>query len=134
MTQDSAAVLVSRCGTTFTLPVDDGDPPDFAALAHESADVLADPPPGLPPDRCPAFELRIETGTHPMPHLLPMKRWSQGESQGELDECSKQVAFLLDQGWIVQSCTSHAAWVVFARKTDGTWRFCQDCSGLNTIT
>ena len=33
-----------------------------------------------------------------------MKRWSQGE----LDECRKQVAFLLDQGWIVPSCASHA--------------------------
>ena len=109
-------------GPAFTLPVDAGDPPDFAALAREYADVLADPPPGLPPDRGPAFELRIETGTHPMPRSRPMKRWSQGE----LDECRKQVAFLLDQGWIVPLCASHAASVVFARKADGTWRFCQD--------
>ena len=59
-----------------------------------------------------------------------MKRWSQGK----LDECCKQVAFLLDQGWIVPSRTSHAASVVFARKPDGTWRFCQDYHGLNAIT
>ena len=59
-----------------------------------------------------------------------MKRWSQGE----LDECRKQVAFLLDQGWIVPSRASHAASVVFARKADGTWRFCQDYRGLNAIT
>jgi hypothetical protein len=59
-----------------------------------------------------------------------MKRWSQGE----LDECRKQVAFLLDQGWIVPSRTSHAASVVFARKPDGSWRFCQDYRGLNAIT
>ena len=34
----------------------------------------------------------------------------------------------MDQGWIVPSCASHAASVVFARnlKPDGTWRFCQD--------
>ena len=122
-------------GLAFALPVDDGDPPDFAALAGEYADVLADPPPGLPPDRGPAFQLRIfqlriETGTHLMPRSRPMKRWSQGE----LDECRKQVAFLLDQGWIVPSCASHAASVVFARKADGTWRFCQDYRGLNAIT
>ena len=92
--------------------------------------MLAGPPPGLPPDRGPAFELRIETGSHPMPRSRPMKRWSQGE----LDECRKQVAFLLDQGWIVPSCASHAASVVFARKADGTWRFCQDYRGLNAIT
>ena len=67
---------------------------------------------------------------NPMPRSRPMKRWSQGE----LDECRKQVAFLLDQGWIVPSCASHAASVVFARKPDGTWRFCQDYHGLNAIT
>jgi putative transposase len=59
-----------------------------------------------------------------------MKRWSQGE----LDECRKQVANLLDRGWIVPSRASHAASVVFARKPDGTWRFCQDYRGLNAIT
>jgi len=63
-------------GPACTLPADDGDPPDFAG---EYADVLTGPPPGLPPDRAPALELRIE-------------------SQCELDECRKQVAHLLDQG------------------------------------
>ena len=45
-------------------------------------------------------------------------------------------AFLLDQGWIVLSSAFHAASVVFARnlKDDGTWRFCQDYSGLNAVT
>jgi hypothetical protein len=66
-----------------------------------------------------------------MPRSRPMKRWSQGE----LDECCKQVAFLpvLDQGWIIPSSASHAASVVFARKPDGTWRFCQDFQGFNAI-
>ena len=31
----------------------------------------------------------IDTGEHPMPRSRPIKRWSQGE----LDECRKQVAF-----------------------------------------
>jgi hypothetical protein len=44
------------------------------------------------------------------------------------------VAFLLDLGWIVPSSASHAASVLFARKQDGTWRFCQDYRGLNAIT
>ena len=63
-------------GPAFALPPDDGDPPDFAALAGEYADVLAGPPPGLPPDRGPAFELRIDTGEHPVPRSRQMKRWS----------------------------------------------------------
>ena len=36
--------------------------------------------------------------------------------------------------WIVPSGASHAASIVFARKADGTWRFCQDYRGLNAIT
>ena len=54
------------------MPADDGYPPKFAALAGEYADVLADPPPGLPPDSGPAFDLRIETGTQPMPRSWPI--------------------------------------------------------------
>jgi hypothetical protein len=130
---DGTEVFVGRIafaadGPAFTLPgpPDEGDPPDFASLVAGYGDVLGGPPPGLPPDRGPEFELRIETGSHPMPRSRPMKRWSQGE----LDECRKQVAFLLDQGWIVPSRASHAASVVFARKADGTWRFCQDYRGL----
>ena len=79
--------------------------------------TLAVPPPSLPPDSGPAFELHIETGEHQMPCSRPMKRWSQGE----LDDCHKQVAILLNQGWILLSSTTlHAASVAFARKADGT--------------
>ena len=60
-----------------------------------------------------------------------MKWWSQGEP---LDECRKQMAFLLDQDWIILSIASLASSVVFARKTDGTWSFCQDYSEHNAIT
>ena len=52
-------------------------------------------------------------------------------SKGELEECRKQVAFLLDQDWIVPSYASHAASVVFAWNSEGTWRFCQDNRRLN---
>ena len=59
-----------------------------------------------------------------------MKRWSQGE----LDECRRQIATLLDNGWIRPSRASHAASIVFARKADGSWRFCQDYRQLNALT
>ena len=39
-----------------------------------------------------------------MPRSRPMK----GRSQGEVGECRKLVAFVLDHGWIVPSCASHA--------------------------
>ena len=61
---DGTALLVGQIGQisfatdgpAFTLPADDGSPPEFGALAGEYADVLAGPPPGLPTDRGPAFE------------------------------------------------------------------------------
>ncbi len=43
------------------------------------------------------------------------------------------MSFLLDQGWTVPSLASHAASVVYARKPNGTWHFCQGYSGLNAI-
>jgi hypothetical protein len=54
-------------------------------------------------------------------------------SQGELEECRQQITQLLNNRWIVPSRASHAASIVFARKADGTWRFCQDFRGLNVI-
>ena len=97
----------------------------FVALAAEYADVLAGPPPGPPPDWGPEFELRIDTGNHPMPRSRPMTRLSQGE----LDECRQQIALLLDhasrvsvdggvgpverQDDLVWTAWSETVWVVF---------------------
>ena len=107
---------------SFGLPSAEQDPTEFDALKAEFAAGLAAPHPGLPPDRGPEYELHIDTGDLAMPCSRPMKRWSQGE----LDECRRQIAILLDNGWIHPSRASHAASIVFARKADGSWRFCQD--------
>ena len=83
----------------FTItPSDDPaalDPPDFAQLAEEFKDVFKLPK-GLPPDRGPEFTLRIDTGDEPMPRSRQLKRLTQGE----LNKCSRQIAYLLDQGWM----------------------------------
>jgi hypothetical protein len=55
----------------FVLPPDHGDPPEFVAMASEFADVLAGPPPGLPPDQGTDFELRIDRRT-PARTLCPV--------------------------------------------------------------
>ena len=69
---DGTELFVGSIAFAAEVPPDDGDPPDFAALAGEYADVLAGPLSGLPPDRGPAFELRIDTGQHPLPRSRPM--------------------------------------------------------------
>ena len=96
------------------------DHPAFAALKEEFADVLAGPPPGLPPDR--GIELTLETGDRPMPRTRPLKRLSAWEPA----ELRKQLHDLLARGWIQPSTAGHAASVVLARKPDGTWRICYD--------
>ena len=49
-----------------------------------------------------------------MPRSRPMRRLSEGE----MEECRRQVQWLLKNGWIRPSRASHAASVVFARKLD----------------
>ena len=92
--QQSPAAWRWSSATSLSPPtVDDGDSPEFAEPAAQYADVLAYPPPGLPPDRGPAFERRIETGTHPSPSDAALLA-------GSALVAGATVAFLLDQGWI----------------------------------
>ena len=74
--------------------------------------MLADPPPGLPPDR--GIELTLETGDRPMPRTRELKRLSAGE----MAELRNQLHDLLARGWIQPSTAGHYrhAASVFARK------------------
>ena len=65
-----------------------------------------------------------------MPSSWQLKRLTQDK----LDKCSCQIAYLLEQGWIIPSRASHAASVVFAKKADSSWCFSQDYCCLNAIT
>jgi hypothetical protein len=44
--------------------------------------------------------------------------------RGELEELRTQLVDLLDRWWIQHSTAGHAAWVILARKPDGTWHIC----------
>jgi len=101
------SISIAAEDLSFSTPVEEADPPEFEDLKRDFAATLAGPPPGLPPDRGPEFELHIYTGDAPMARSRPMKRFSEGE----MEECRQQVAWLLDNGWIRPS---HAASVVFA--------------------
>ena len=65
-----------------------------------------------------------------MPRSRPLKRLSAGEQE----ELGAQINQLLDFGWFRHSTAGHAAAVVFACKSDNTWRICYDYRGLNAIT
>jgi transposase InsO family protein len=55
-------------------------------------------------------------------------------SPAELEEVQKQTADYLDKGWIRPSSSEYGAPVIFARKADGSLRFCVDYRALNEIT
>ena len=82
-------------------------------------------PKGLLPSSGSGYKLVIDTGDEPVLKSRPLKRFSKGK----LDECRRQVEYLLEMGWIQQSRASQAVSVVFASKLDGTWCFCQDFRG-----
>ena len=64
-------------------------------LAEEYANVF-ELPKGLQPSRGCDYQLVINTGDAPMQKSLPLKHFSQGK----LDECRRQVEYLLEMGWI----------------------------------
>jgi hypothetical protein len=55
-------------------------------------------------------------------------------SKEEIEEVEKQLATLLDNGWVEPSTSPYGAPIIFAPKKDGTWRMCVDYRRLNEIT
>jgi hypothetical protein len=55
-------------------------------------------------------------------------------SPKEKEEVERQIAFLLDQGWIEPSKSPYGAPILFAEKKDGSLRMCVDYRALNKAT
>ena len=96
-------------------------------LLHEFS-VAFEPPSGV----------NVKTG---VTHTIPLKPDSKPPVHGlrrmspaELEELQKQLTMYLEKGWIRPSTSAFGAPVVFAKKADGTLRFCVDYRALNAIT
>jgi hypothetical protein len=104
------------------------DVPEIAALLREYADVFQAPK-GLPPDRGDGgHRIFTEPGVRP-PYRPPFK-----SNIVEQEELQRQLAELLEKGWIRPSSSMYGAPIMFIRKPDGTLRSVIDYRALNKQT
>ena len=103
---------------------------EIKAVLHEYKDVFpSDLPPGLPPVRK-GHEFRIDLEDDTPPVHRPIYKLSPLE----LEECRKQIQYMLDKGFIRPSDSPYGAPVLFVPKHDGGLRFCIDYRWLNKKT
>ena len=99
-------------------------------LLAEFADVFPDKlPAGAPPSRG-GIEHRIELVDGAAPPCRPTFR----QTNRELEELKKQLAELVEQGFIRPSESAYGAPILFVKKKDGGLRLCVDYRALNDIT
>lgn len=79
--------------------------------------------------KCPLIRHHIKTEDHP-----PLRQRAYRTSPEKRVEIDKQVAGLLADGVIEESCSPWASPVVLVKKKNGEWRFFIDYRRLNSIT
>lgn len=79
-------------------------------------------------DTGPLMRINLQPGAKPPD--LPLRRMSPAE----LEEVKRQLETYVSKGWIRPSASEFGAPVLFARKADGSLRFCIDYRELNAIT
>ena len=79
--------------------------------------------------RCTLVKHHIRTGNHP-----PVKQRAYRASPEKRVEIERQVAGLLADGLVEESCSPWASPVVLVKKKGGEWRFCIDYRRLNAVT
>ena len=79
--------------------------------------------------RCTLIKHHIRTGGHP-----PIKQRAYRASPEKRAEIDRQVAVLLADGVVEESCSPWASPVVLVKKKGGEWRFCVDYRRLNAVT
>ena len=104
-------------------------PQPLRALVEEYKDVFPlDLPHHLPPERDVGHSIPLMEGSKPV--FRPIYRLSPAERQ----EVEKQVADLLERGWINASKSPYGSPILFVQKKDGSLRMCVDYRALNKQT
>jgi len=96
-------------------------------IVNEFSDVFAAVS-GVPPDRSDLFTIELEPGT------TPISKAPYRMAPAEMAELKKQLAELLEKGFIRLSSSPWGASVLFVKKKDGSFRLYIDYWGLNKVT
>ena len=96
-------------------------------LLQQFQDCFREELTGLPPSR--NFEHTIDTGD-----ANPININAYPLSPVHLQEQSRQIATLLEQGLIEESSSPWGFPILFAKKPGGKWRMCVDFRALNAVT
>jgi hypothetical protein len=104
-------------------------PAPVQQVLKEFQDVFPEKlPPGLPPRRDVDHQIELEPGAKaPVNRMYKM-------SFTELDELKKQLAELVEAGYVEPSKSPFGAPVLFVHKKDGGERMCIDYRALNKLT
>jgi hypothetical protein len=102
-------------------------PTPVQQLLHQYK-VLFQEPQTLPPHRTFDHSIPLIPGTKPV-NVKPYRY-----APHQKTEIERQIKEMLDKGLIQFSHSPFASPVLLVRKKDGTWRFCVDYRGLNSIT
>jgi hypothetical protein len=114
---DVFLAVVQSVSDVSTINGKGSEQPQVAAIIKEFSDILlAELPPGLPPERVAVDGTKIEHTIETDPHLIPPKSKPFLYTQEELAEIQRQLQVLLEHQWITPSLSPYAAPVLFVRK------------------
>ena len=85
---------------SFAQAASEADPPEFESLKSEFAEVLAGP---RPQNADQSSSCTLKPTRRPCRAADPCGIFRGGDGEGEMEECSHQVEWLLKNGWISQS-------------------------------
>jgi hypothetical protein len=102
--------------------------PECVPVLQRYTDVFEPLPPGLPPDRGVGHVIPLVGDGQP-PRKRPFRL-----SPREKEEAERQVAWLLEQGWVEPSTSPYGSTILFKEKKDGDLRMCIDYRALNQLT
>ncbi|MCX6040304.1 MAG: RNase H-like domain-containing protein [Caldilinea sp.] len=95
--------------------------------------IVDELPPGLPDLRGPGIDHAIPLSEATLPAAPPFQR-ARRMSPADNDELRRVVQDLTDRGFIQPSRSPYGSPVLFAKKKDGSRRFCVDFRALNALS